>query len=37
MPPRYDASVKLAHPLTIAVLFVMAMTSVMLIYLGLVA
>lgn len=34
MPPRYDASVKLAHPITIGILFVAAMSSAMLIYLG---
>lgn len=34
MPPRYDVSAKLAHPLTITVLFVAAMTSAMIIYLG---
>lgn len=34
MPPRYDASVKLARPVTIGVLCVAAMSSVMLIYVG---
>ncbi len=34
MPPRYDVSVKLARPITIAALCVAAMSSVMLIYLG---
>ena len=34
MPPRYDVSVKLAHPITIAALCIAAMSSEMLIYLG---